>query len=258
MKLDSPLLARTAGVGHGFFTREGGVSAGLYATLNGGLGSGDDPEAVMENRARVAFVLGVPPAHLITAYQVHSADVAVVETPWTPDDRPRVDAMVTARPRIALAVLTADCGPVLFADAEAGVIGAAHAGWKGALGGVLEATLAAMESLGARRERIAAALGPMIRQPRYEVGAEFVARFTAADPDYAGFFGPAERPGHARFDLAGFIRARLMAAGVGDIDDLGLCTYADEERFFSYRRSVHRQEPDYGRLISAIALSNHG
>lgn len=254
MILRSALLADIPGLTHGFFTREGGVSRGIYSSLNGGLGSRDEPAHVAENRARMALALGVAPTHFLSAYQIHSPDAAIVDRPWLPDARPHVDALVTARPDIAIGVSTADCGPVLFADPQARVIGAAHAGWKGALSGVLESTLAAMEQQGAARARIRAALGPMIRQPSYEVGAEFVARFTAADPDYARYFVAAPREGHSLFDLPGFIRRRLILAGLTAIDDLGHCTYAEEARFFSYRRSVHRQEADYGRHIHAIAL----
>lgn len=254
MILQSPLLSELEGVRHAFFTREGGVSEGIYGSLNGGLGSRDDPAAVAENRARMAAALGVAPTHFLSAYQVHSPDAAVVEHPWALAERPQVDALVTATPGLALGVSTADCGPVLFADAAARVIGAAHAGWKGALTGVLESTLAAMEKLGASRTRIRAALGPMIGPANYEVGSEFVARFVAENAADARFFTPAPRPGHALFDLPAFIRHRLGTAGVVQVDDLGLCTYADPARFFSYRRSVHRQEPDYGRHIHAIAL----
>lgn len=178
----------------------------------------------------------------------------VAETPWTREDAPRADALVTRIPGLAIGVTTADCGPVLFADADAGVVGAAHAGWKGALTGVVEATLEAMEALGARRSRMAVVLGPMIRQPNYEVGPEFVARFAAEAAGSERFFRPAERPGHAMFDLAGFIAARLERAGVTQVEDLGNCTYADPARFFSFRRATHRGEADYGRHVNAIAL----
>jgi hypothetical protein len=182
--------------------------------------------------------------------------VVTIERPWAPDARPRADAIVTRTPGIAVGVSTADCGPILFADADARVVGAAHAGWRGALTGVLEATVTAMERLGAKRARIAAAAGPMIRQPNYEVGPEFVARFKADDPANERFFAPGPRAGHARFDLAGYIAARLAAAGIGRVEDIGRCTYADDGTFFSYRRSVHRQEADYGRHINAIALAD--
>jgi YfiH family protein len=251
--LTSPLLAAVPGLRHAFFTREGGVSGGIYASLNGGLGSGDDPADVAENRRRMADALGVAADHFLTAYQVHSPDVAVATDPWTADTRPKVDAIVTRTPGIAIGVTAADCGPILFADPRARVIGAAHAGWRGAFTGVLEATLAAMDRLGADRGRIIAAIGPLIRQRSYEVGEEFVHRFGRDDPENARFFAAAERAGHAMFDLAGYIRMRLERAGVLQIDDGDICTYEDE-RFFSYRRSVHRAEPDYGRHIHALVL----
>ena len=240
---------------HAFFTREGGVSDGIYASLNGGIGSNDAPGKVAENRARMAQALRVAPTHFVTCYQIHSPDVIVATEPWTRENSPRADAIVTRVPGLAIGVTTADCGPILFADEEAGVIGATHAGWKGALIGVLEATIAAMEKLGARKSRIGAALGPTIRQPNYEVGAEFVERFTTADASNARFFAPATRPGHAMFDLPGYIRSRLERAEIQGIEDLGLCTYADPARFFSYRRTTHRAEPDYGRHVNAIALT---
>lgn len=253
MNLTSPLLSAVPGLRHAFFTREGGVSTGIYASLNGGLGSSDDQAHVAENRRRMAEALGVTPSHFLTAYQVHSPDVAVVTEPWTPETRPKVDAIVTATPGLALGVSAADCGPILFADAQARVIGAAHAGWRGAFMGVLESTLAAMEKLGAERSRVVAAIGPLIRQRSYEVGEEFVHRFGRDDPANAQFFEPSERTGHAMFDLAGYIRMRLERAGVLLIDDPDICTYEDE-RFFSYRRTTHRSEPDYGRHIHALVL----
>lgn len=255
MMLASPLLAAIPGLRHGFFTREGGVSCGIYDSLNGGIGSRDDAASVAENRGRMAAALGVGSDRFLTAYQVHSPDTAVADAPWDHAGRPRADAIVTRTPNLAIGITTADCGPVLFADPAAQVIGAAHAGWKGALTGVLESTIDAMERLGAARGRIVAAIGPLIRQKSYEVGAEFVDRFTAADATHAAFFAPSARDGHAMFDLAGFIRARLERAGVLMIDDLGDDTYSDP-RFFSYRRSVHRQEPDYGRHVHAIVLGD--
>ena len=251
--LQAPSLARFDRIRHGFFTRSGGVSQGVYATLNGGTGSNDTPEKVAENRARMATALGVAPERLLTAYQIHSPDVVVVDRPWS--ERPRADAIVTRTPKLAVGVSTADCGPLLFADAEAGVVGAAHAGWRGALTGVIEATVAAMEELGAKRARITAALGPTIRQSNYEVGPEFVERFLAADPANARFFAPSTREGHAMFDLTGYIAGRVQRAGIDDFADLGLCTYAEPERFFSYRRMTRLGEPDYGRHINAIALA---
>lgn len=238
---------------HAFFTRHGGASGGLYASLNGGIGSRDAPENVRENRARMVRALGAK--HLVTAYQVHSPHVVVADQAWTRENAPRADAVVTRTRSLAVGITTADCGPVLLADSEAQVIGAAHVGWKGALAGILEATIAAMEKLGAARARIHVALGPMIRQRSYEVGPEFVARFLDADASNARFFAGAKADGHARFDLAGHILSRLERAQVGRVEDLGRCTYAEAENFFSYRRATHRAEPDYGRHISAIALT---
>ncbi len=253
--LQAKSLSRLACVRHGFFTRSGGVSQGVYATLNGGTGSSDAPEKIVENRARMAAALGVQPYRLLTAYQIHSPDVVVAEEPWTHEARPRADAIVTRTPVLAIGVSTADCGPLLFAEAEAGVIGAAHAGWRGALTGVIEATVAAMEALGAKRSRIAAALGPTIRQPNYEVGPEFVDRFLATDAANARFFGPAEGDGHVRFDLTGYIAERVHRAGIDNFEDLGFCTFAEPEHFYSYRRMMRLGEPDYGRHINAIALA---
>jgi len=249
-------LAALDEVSHAFFTRVGGVSDGIYASLNGGPGSSDAPARVTENRARMAAALGVATDWLVTAYQIHSPDVVTVDRPWAPSERPRADAIVTRTRGLAIGITTADCGPVLFADATAGVIGAAHAGWRGAFTGVLEATIAAMERCGADRARIVVALGPMIRQPNYEVGPEFVARFTAERGANERFFRPSTRPDHALFDLPGYIGARLRTAGIDRVEDLGHCTYAEETRFFSYRRSTHRRETDYGRHINAIALRN--
>jgi hypothetical protein len=253
--LQAPSLARFAPVRHAFFTRSGGVSQGVYASLNGGTGSDDRPAAVAENRARMAAALGVAPDRLLTPYQIHSPDVAVVKGPWTEQTRPRADALVTKTPGLAIGVSTADCGPLLFADSQAGVIGAAHAGWRGALGGVIEATLDAMENLGAARKHVTVALGPTIAQANYEVGPEFVERFLAADPDNARFFRPSNRAGHAMFDLPRYIAARAARSGIGDFEDLRLCTYAEPERFYSYRRMTQHSEADYGRHINAIALA---
>ncbi|MEM0922197.1 MAG: peptidoglycan editing factor PgeF [Pseudomonadota bacterium] len=245
--MTEPILADPLrGLAHGFFTRLGGVSPGIYTSLNGGQGSADSSDAVAENRRRIAASLRVET--LISVHQIHSAEAVIVTEPW--DERPRADAMVTDRPGLALGVLTADCAPVLLADHAAGVIGAAHAGWKGALGGVLEAVTAAMEGLGARR--ITAVVGPCISQQAYEVGPEFFDRFAADDPETAHFFagGSGDR---LQFDLPGYVMARLRAAGA-EASWTGHCTYGDAARFFSYRRSVHRGEGDYGRLVSAIAL----
>ncbi len=236
---------------HGFFTRRGGASSGIFTGLNCGQGSSDLREIVDINRARVAGAMGVAPDHLQSVNQVHSADVAVLDAPL--NARPRADAMVTATPGIALAILTADCQPVLFADADAGVIGAAHAGWRGALDGVLEATVDAMVALGAARSNIHAVIGPSISQAAYEVSADFADAFLAADAGHAEFFAPGAG-GKLQFDLTAFGLARLRRAGVGHAEWTGHCTYADEDRFYSYRRTTHRGEADYGRLIAAIRL----
>ena len=238
-----------ADIPHGFLGRRGGVSTGAIAGLNIGHGAEDDAEAVAENRRRaVAAVL--PGAPLATVYQVHSPDVVEVRAPWPHDERPRADAMATDRPGLLLGVVTADCAPVLLADREAGIIGAAHAGWRGAHGGVLENTVAAMEKLGASAQRIVAAIGPAIAQASYEVDARFRENF---GPDDEALFLPG-RAGHWQFDLEGYAAARLRAAGVGTIEALGLDTYPDEDRFFSYRRATHRGEPTYGRQFSLIGL----
>lgn len=230
------------------------MSGGIYGSLNGGVGSKDQPRHVAENRARMAAAIDVDPENFITAYQIHSPDVVIAEHPWDGERRPKADAIVTKMPRLGIGVTTADCGPVLFADEQARVVGAAHAGWRGAFSGVLEATLDAMETLGADRSRVTAALGPMIRQPNYEVGDDFMQRFVADHDDNAQFFAPARRDGHALFDLPAYIVARLTRAGLRRIEDLGHCTYSDPARFFSYRRSQHRAESDYGRHVNAIAL----
>ena len=253
MTFDSSLLSAIPGLRHAFFTRDGGVSSGIYAGLNGGLGSNDDPQNVAENRRRMAERMGVTPHHFLSAHQIHSPDAVIASGPWAGASRPRADAIVTRTEGIAIGVTAADCGPILLADPNARVIGAAHAGWKGALTGILESTVEAMEKLGAERGGTVAAIGPMIRQQSYEVGSEFVERFIDAEADNAVFFMPSPREGHSMFDLAGFIRMRLENAGVLMIDDVGADTYSDE-RFFSYRRSVHRKEPDYGRHVHAIAL----
>jgi YfiH family protein len=254
MFIEAPELASYPNLHHAFFTRQGGVSEGIYASLNGGMGSSDDPDKVRENRRRMAHDLGIAADALISIYQVHSADAVIVEGPWT-GERPKADGMATRVPGLALAITTADCGPVLFADPHVGVIGAAHAGWRGAATGVMESTLEAMERLGARRDKIVAVLGPTISQAAYEVGPEFVERLAALDAGNDRFFQPSEKASHAMFDLPGYIAARLEKAGIGEFASLGLCTYSDEERFYSYRRTTHRGEPDYGRLISAIAVT---
>jgi len=253
--IEAPPL-RVPGIRHAFFTRAGGASHGLYQGLNTGIGSRDERAAVLENRARAARHLGVEPEHLATPYQVHGSDVVVVESVWGPGLGPKADAVVTGRPGIAVGVGTADCGPVLLADPGARVVAAAHAGWKGALRGILESAVAGMERLGADRGKIVAVLGPTISARNYEVGPELVAAFADADAENARFFAPSPaRPGHAFFDLPAYIVARLQSAGVGAVHDIGLCTYGDAGRFFSYRRATHRGEADYGRLLSAIALA---
>ncbi|MEX5727570.1 YfiH family protein [Rhodovulum iodosum] len=236
---------------HGFFTRRGGASSGIFAGLNCGNGSSDLSEVVRINRTRVATALGVAPAELITLNQVHSADAVILDAP--PQTPPRADAMVTATPGLALAILTADCQPVMFADAAAGVIGAAHAGWRGTLAGVLETTLDAMETLGARRQDTVAVIGPTISQRAYEVGPEFFETFMAAESAYGRFFAQGQGD-RMLFDLPAFGLFRLRAAGVGQAQWTRHCTYSDAQRFFSYRRSVHAGEADYGRLVSAIRL----
>jgi purine-nucleoside/S-methyl-5'-thioadenosine phosphorylase / adenosine deaminase len=237
---------------HGFLGRRGGVSTGALAGLNVGYGSNDERAAIEENRAR-AIVALLPGAELATVHQVHSGEAVRVNRPWAQAERPHADAMVTDRPNVLLGILTADCAPVLFADRQAVVVGAAHAGWRGALAGVTDATIEAMERLGARRERIRAAVGPCIAQASYEVDDSFRARFVAADADNDRFFvlGPAGKP---HFDLEAYVVHRLIAAGVGEVEALNLDTYADAERFYSYRRATHRGEADYGRQLSAIAL----
>ncbi|CAN7338690.1 peptidoglycan editing factor PgeF [Phyllobacterium sp. LjRoot231] len=248
--LGSPEKDRIA---HGFFTRKGGVSDGIYRGLNVGSGSNDDQDRVKENRRRVAESLGAPLSHLVTVHQVHSPDVVTVTAPLG-GDRPQADAMVTATPGIVIGALSADCGPILFADTEAKVVGAAHAGWRGAIGGILENTVDAMIALGARRNRIQAVLGPTIGPDNYEVGGEFYDQFVGTDPSYRTFFRDSANNGHKMFDLWAFITTRLERTGV-KASGLQQCTYADEEQFFSYRRTTHRKEADYGRQISAITIT---
>jgi len=253
MKIESDALD-LPGIRHGFFTRRGGVSEGVYGSLNIGLGSKDDQAKVTENRGRVADAMQVPREKLVTPWQYHSAVALTVDRPWTADDRPEADAVVTRVPGIALGISTADCTPVLFADPDAKVIGAAHAGWRGAQGGVLEATIGAMEGLGAERARIVAVIGPTISQDNYEVGADFREQFLAADPANDRWFETPPGREKPHFDLPGFAADRLARAQAGTVVDLRRCTYAEEDLFFSYRRTTHRAEPDYGRLVSAIAL----
>ena len=245
--------ASLAGTRHGFLGRQGGVSTGIHAGLNVGLGSDDDRAAIAANRA-LAVAAVAPHAVLVTLHQVHSADAVAVTAPYPDDARPHADALVTDRPGLLLGILTADCVPVLFADMDAGVVGAAHAGWKGALAGVTDATVAAMAALGAKPERIVAAIGPCIARASYEVDEAFLRRFTQADPANERFFADGTRAGHHQFDIEAYVAARLTAAGLARIEALGLDTYAAPERFFSYRRATHRGESGYGRQIALIGL----
>jgi YfiH family protein len=247
----APALAHTP---HGFLGRSGGVSTGIVNGLNVGLGSSDSPEAVTENRRRAAEA--VAPGNLLTTvYQTHSANAVIVAAPFPDDARPHADALVTDRPGLVLGIVTADCAPILLADMEAGVVGAAHAGWKGALNGVTDATIAAMEKLGARRGRIAAAVGPCIARASYEVDDSFRLRFVQTDPATERFFADGRRSGHFQFDLDAYVVHRLAAAGIKRIEALGLDTYSQPDRFFSFRRATHAGEPDYGRQISLIAVA---
>ncbi|MDR3526535.1 MAG: peptidoglycan editing factor PgeF [Rhizomicrobium sp.] len=241
-----------AAVDHGFFGRPGGISTGLYAGLNCGPGSGDARADVIENRRRAMAALGGFP--LVTLYQVHSADTVIVTEPWELGAAPHADAMATAVPGITLGILTADCAPVLLADSKAGVIGAAHAGWKGAIGGVTDSVIAAMEKLGAERSNIIAAIGPCIAQQSYEVDSSFRERFLLADPSNAVFFIASHRAEHFRFALEDYVAQRLLRAGVAAVDKLAADTYAAEDTFFSFRRATHKGETDYGRNLSAIVL----
>lgn len=252
--LEAKSIAGLAGIRHGFFTRLGGVSEGLYASLNCGPGSADRAGNVTENRARVARHLGGRRPEVATVYQVHSGDAVVIDAPVDPSGRPKADAVVTRTPGLVIGILTADCAPVLFADPTVGVVGAAHAGWRGAVSGVIEAAVASMESLGARRSRIIAAIGPAINQVSYEVGPDFEEALLKSSPSNEVFLA---RNNHGRphFDLPGFVEMRLQASGVGQVERQSACTYANESLFFSYRRSQHRSEPDYGRQISAIVVA---
>ena len=252
MRTKAGNLSAIDAVSHGFFGRKGGNSCGIYASLNTGLGANEDKNITLANRQLVAGELRA--TRLVTPYQYHSAVAVAVETAWHWDSPPRADGLVTKRKGIAIGINTADCAPVLFADADGQVIGAAHAGWRGAIGGVLQATVAAMEQLGARRSRIVAAIGPAISQANYEVSEDFRQSFMQKDGGNARFFKPAKRDGHAMFDLTGYVQAQLERLCLASVEDLELCTYGDEERFFSYRRMCHRGEPDYGRQISAICL----
>lgn len=252
MLLQSSALAGLPGVRHGFFTRQGGVSEGVWASLNVGLRSGDVPERVAVNRARAAAALMVLPDRLVTVRQVHGVTTLVASAPWEGLATPEADAVVTDRPGLLVGVLTADCGPVLLADPEAGIVGAVHAGWKGALGGVIESAVVAMVQLGAANNRITAAIGPCIGQASYEVGPEFVARFVAEDSHSSGYFD--HRTGKARFDLPGYVAARLRRAGVKQIDGLARDTCAEEDLFFSFRRTTRRGEGRFGLQLSAIVV----
>ncbi len=253
--LDSERLAALPGIRHGFFTRRGGVSRGIYASLNCGFGSSDRRDDVARNRILVADYLGVAATHLITPNQIHSATAVVAAEPWDVANPPPADAVVTATPGLALGVLAADCAPVLFADPQTKVVAAAHAGWKGARAGIIAAVIGAMEEAGAARGRIVAAIGPTISQAAYEVGPEFREAFLLEKPGYDNYFS--QLPGKSRphFDLPAFVAAQLRESGVTSVEDLRCCTYQNESLFFSYRRSVHRGEPDYGRQISAILIS---
>lgn len=254
----NPILSTSLdvpGISHGFFTREGGVSEGLYAGLNCGLGSKDDPDRVLENRARVARHLGGSRPDVLTVYQVHSGTAVRVDGPISRDQLPKADAVVTTIPGLVVGVLTADCTPVLFADPDAKVVAAAHAGWRGAVGGIIESTIEEMERAGARCDRIRAAIGPTISQAAYEVGPEFEAEVLALDSANRDFFTTPSDGGKSRFDLPAFVSRRLERLGLAAVDRVAPCTYADESLFFSFRRTTHRSEPDYGRQISAIVVT---
>lgn len=249
----APLTASNIKTRHGFFGRAGGVSTGLYRGLNCGFGSGDEAKDVAANRARVAAAMGLAPDHLVTVYQTHSPDVLTVTRLHSVEDAPKADAMVTKMRGVGLAILTADCAPILLCDESAGVIGAAHAGWRGAFSGVIENTIAAMKALGANT--ISAAIGPTISQENYEVDDRFRDTFLADDDRNDRFFVAGSKPGHCQFDLPAYVAAKLEAAGGAAVQDVAVCTYADEEQFFSFRRATHRGEPDYGRNISVVVLA---
>ena len=254
MSLPVPIRAASLGpVPHGFLGREGGVSSGIHAGLNVGLGSDDDRTAIRENRRRATQAV-LPGAALVTLHQIHSPHALIVTEAFADEVRPQADALATDRPGLLLGILTADCVPVLLADRDAGVVGAAHAGWKGAIGGVTDSVIAAMERLGANRTRIAAAIGPCIARASYEVDEGFFHRFVDADPENERFFADGIRAGHHQFDIEAYVAARLAAAGIGRVEALGLDTYADEARFFSFRRATHRGEPGYGRQIALIGV----
>jgi YfiH family protein len=252
--IQADCLSIMPGIRHGFFTRQGGVSTGIYRSLNCGAGSKDDPVAVIENRARVAEHLGSPGGDVQTVYQIHSDRAVIVDSLIDRNELPKADALVTATRGLAIGILTADCAPVLLADGEARIVAAAHAGWRGAVGGIIESTIKTMIELGARRENIRAAVGPCINQPSYEVGPEFEAELLAADKENARFFTTPATGKRAHFDLPAFVHARLVRAGIGIAERESPCTYRNESLFFSYRRSQHAKEADYGRQISAIAV----
>lgn len=253
--VEAQTLSQLPDIRHGFFDRSGGTSPGLYSSLNCGLGSGDDKDIVLNNRATVAAHLKLAPPQLITTYQHHSADVITVTNPWSIADAPMADGMVTNVSNIGLGILTADCAPVLFADTKSRVIGAAHAGWRGAVAGVTDNIITAMEKLGSQRSAIVAVIGPAISQSAYEVGPEFIDSFLAQDPAHQQFFTPSSREKHCMFDLPGYLIQRLERANVAAVSSVEKCTYALEDQFFSYRRATHRGEEDYGRQISVITLT---
>jgi len=253
--IEADNLKSLAGIRHGFFTRHGGISKGIYAGLNCGRGSDDEASHVAENRARVARHLGALASDIATPYQVHGATAIVLDALPDLSTLPKADAVVTATPGLAVGILTADCGPVLFADSKAGVVAAAHAGWRGAVGGVLEAAVAAMVNIGADRQNIHAAVGPCIHQSAYEVGPEFEAEFIAMNSDYCVFFEAPSPGARVRFDLPGFIAQELQRCGVATVEPPRQCTFETESLFYSYRRTQARREPDYGRQISAIVVA---
>lgn len=253
--LQAKSLSDITSVRHGFFTRKGGVSEGLYSSLNAGLGSADNKIAVLQNRSRIAAYLGARDTGINTTYQIHSTTAVVVDKPLEFDRLPRADALVTKTPGLAIGVLAADCAPVLFVDPVASVVAAAHAGWRGALDGILEATIATMEGIGAQRKNIIAAIGPCINQPAYEVGPEFYAKFEAANTDNAVFFSRATHSARPHFDLPGYIYHKLKSVPLASVEQQSPCTYQNESDFFSFRRTTHHGEPDYGRHISAIVLA---
>jgi YfiH family protein len=253
--LQAASLAQLDGIDHAFFTRHGGVSTGVYESLNCGLGSNDERARVLQNRAYVAGIMNVSPSRLVTLYQAHTIECLVIDKPFE-DTPPKADALVTRMPNLALSVSTADCTPVLLADPQARVIGAIHAGWRGALAGIVPATIERMRGQGAKPENIAAAIGPVIQQENYEVGQDVIAASQARDKTYEHFFKPSNKAGHALFDLPGLIAAELQKAGVTNIENLKRDTYAEEGLFFSYRRMTHRKEADYGRHLHAIVLEN--